>query len=209
MLAGDFRSLITMIKKDIYVSDGEYFLIKFSDEEKENYMKLMFPENNTSEFYMEKDNRELFWRVTHSLKEIDYSIYDAVGEYCGNLELKNYDTATPEMGINLLENYKNRGIAGRVIKMLAKKYYEENSTIEYYVLKVFSYNLHSRHVIEKMGAELVCQEETLLQKATRIAQEQLEINKVRKGCQMDYGLNLEEQEEVVYRYHLLPDAFLQ
>ena len=78
-----------------------------------------------------------------------------------------------------------------------------------HVLKVSSYNLHSRHVIEKMGAELVCQEETLLQKAARIAKEQSEINKVRKGCQMDYGLNLEEQEEVVYRYHLLPNVFLK
>lgn len=175
-------------------------------------MKLMFPENNASEFYKEEENRELFWRVTRNLKEIDYSIYDVVGEYCGNLELKNYDTATPEIGINLLEDYRNKGIAARTIKMLAKKYYEENATIEYYILKVSSYNLHSKHVIEKMGAELVCQEETLLQKAMRIAKEQSGIknyDKARKECQMDYGLNLEEQEEVVYRYRLLPNAFLQ
>ena len=198
-----------VVKRDIYVSDGKYFLVKFSDEEKENYMKLMFPENNTSEFYKQEENRELFWSVICNLEEMDYSIYDAVGEYCGNLELKKIDTATPEIGINLLEDYRNKGIATRVIKMLAKKYYEENANIEYYVLKVSSYNLHSRHVIEKMGAELVCQEETLLQKATRIAQEKLGINKVQKECQMDYGLNLEEQEEVVYRYHLLPNVFLK
>ena len=62
--------------------------VDFSNEEKENYMKLMFPEKDTSEFYKQEENRELFWSVIRNLEEMDYSIYDAVGEYCGNLELK-------------------------------------------------------------------------------------------------------------------------
>lgn len=200
-----------MEKRNVYASDGEYFIREFSDEEKDNYMKLMFPENDISEFYQKEENRELFWRFARNLKEIDYSIYNARGEYCGSLELKNYDTATPEIGINLLENYRNKGIAVKTIKMLAKKYYEENASIEYYALRVSSYNLHSQHVMEKLGAELAGEEETLLQKAVRILKDQMtekNSNNSSKESPINLELNLEEKEEVIYRFHLLPDAFL-
>ena len=198
--------------KNIYVSDGEYSLVKFTEEDKDNYMKLMFPENSTSEFYKKEENRELFWRVTRDLDEIDYSIYNSADEYCGNIELKHYDTATPEIGIDLLESYRNKGIAGRTIKLLAKKYYEDIENIEYFVLKVSSYNQHSKHMIEKLGAEFIGEEETLLQRSVRIAKEHLGedvYEKTREEYQIEYGMSLEEQEEVVYIYRLMPEVFLK
>ena len=199
------------MSKDVYVSDGEYYLVRFTEEEKENYMRLMFPENKRSAFYQKEENRELFWRVTRNLKELDYSIYSISGEYCGNLELKKYDTTTPEIGIALLEEHRNKGIAGRTIKMLAKKYYEETEGIEYFVLKVSSYNSHSKHMIEKLGAEFAGEEETIQQAAVRMVIEELGVEyceAMRKEYQIEYGLSLEEQEEVVYVYHMLPDSFL-
>lgn len=197
--------------KEIYVSDKEYRLVKFTEEEKENYMRLMFPENDTSEFYKHEEDRELFWRATRNLKEMDFSIYTTAGEYCGNIELKNYDTTTPEIGIALMESQRNKGIAGRTIRMLAKKYFEETEFVEYFVLKVSSYNLHSKHMIEKIGAEFVCEEETLVQRSLRLLKEELGEEfflKTEEKHKNEFGMSKEEQEEVVYRYKLMPDSFL-
>ena len=197
--------------KTVYTSDGEYFLVLVTEAEKDNYMKALFPENDTHSFYRYVENRELFWKIIHNLKERDYSIYNSEGEYCGNIVLKHYDAATPEIGIELLESQRNKGIAGRAIKMLAKKYYQESDVIEYFVLRVSSNNTHSRHMIEKLGAEFDCEEETLVQRSLRLLKEQMgeeAFPKPEEAYRAEYGLDAEEQEEVVYRYRLMPEAFL-
>lgn len=197
--------------KKIYVSDGEYFLVPVTEEEKDNYMKVMFPENDTPSFYRHEENRELFWKIIHTLDEKDFSIYNREGKYCGNIELKQCGTATPEIGIELLENQRNKGIAGRAIKMLARKYYEESEGIENFVLRVSSDNSHSRHMIEKLGAEFVCEEETSIQRTLRLLKEQLgeeAILKTEEEYKAEYGLSEEEKEKVVYRYRLMPEVFL-
>ena len=197
--------------KKIYATDGKYFLVPVTEEEKDNYMKVMFPESNTPSFYRYVENRELFWKTIRNLKEKDYSIYDPEGGYCGNIELKHYDTVTPEIGIELLENQRNKGIAGRAIKMLAKKYYQESDVIEYFILRVSSNNPHSQHMIEKLGAEFDCEEETLVQRSLRLLKEQMgedAFPKPDETYRAEYGLDAEEQEEVVYRYRLMPEEFL-
>lgn len=197
--------------KTVYTSDGEYFLVPVTEAEKDNYMKAMFPENSTSSFYRYVENRELFWKTIRNLKERDYSIYNPEGEYCGNIELKHYDTATPEIGIELLESQRNKGIAGRAIKMLARKYYQESEGVEHFVLRVSSNNPHSRHMIEKLGAEFVCEEETLVQCSLRLLKEKMgeeAFPKMEEAYKLEYGLGAEEQEKVVYRYRLMPEAFL-
>ena len=73
----------------------------------------------------------------------------------------------------MLESQRNKGIAGRAIQLLAKEYYQESQGIEYFVLRVSSDNSHSRHMIEKLGAEFVCEEETLVQRTIRLLKEEL------------------------------------
>ena len=197
--------------REMYVTDGEYSLFEFTEEDKDDYLRLIFPEDTTLDFYREEENREMFWKIVNSLKEKDYSIYNSKDMFCGMVLLKQYDTTTPEIGIDLLEEHRNKGIAGKAIKMLAKKYYEENEKIEYFVLRVSSYNAHSKHMIEKIGAEFVCEEETLAQRAIRVLREDIgedKFLKIREKCKTEYGMSEEEQDEVVYRYKLMPSAFL-
>lgn len=66
------------------------------------------------------------------------------------MELQHLETENPEIGIDLIESKRNKGIAARVIKLLAKRAYQDKP-VEYYLIRISSRNPHSKHVFEKMG----------------------------------------------------------
>jgi RimJ/RimL family protein N-acetyltransferase len=85
---------------------------------------------------------------------------------------------TPEIGIDLLESMRNKGIATKVVPMFARKTYEIKPAA-YFLIRISSENPHSKHVFEKMGATLIGEEE-----------KHISIN------------------EVVYQYKLVPELFM-
>ena len=56
------------------------------------------------------------------------------GDYCGSLELQNPDSDTPEIGIDLFENKRNKGIAPKVVKLLAKRCYKDRK-VDYFLIR--------------------------------------------------------------------------
>ncbi len=89
--------------------------------------------------------------------------------------------------------------------MLAIKVSEEQA-VNYFLIRISSRNPHSKHVFEKMGAVLIGEGSSLFREF---------INQLN-----DEGLNLptesqdiiqkcfnEEDDEVIYKYKLLPDVF--
>ncbi len=77
-----------------------------------------------------------------------YIRYATDGEYCGSIEIQHQEADTPEIGIDLLENKRNKGIAPKVVVILAKRAYQDK-TVEYYLIRISSRNPHSKHVFEK------------------------------------------------------------
>jgi RimJ/RimL family protein N-acetyltransferase len=53
---------------------------------------------------------------------------------------------------------RNKGITQRIIAMFAKHVYEIQE-VDYFLIRISSNNQHSRHVFEKIGAELIGKEE--------------------------------------------------
>ena len=64
------------------------------------------------------------WEKTLFKNEKNYSIVDSTSTYCGNLVVKQISSQTPEIGIDLLEDQRNKGIAGRSIRMLVARMVE-------------------------------------------------------------------------------------
>ena len=155
------------MNKTVYATDGNYFLVPLSETEKENYLSIS-RENGIG--YALSDNEryeELLWSDSFSKNKRYYSIYDSDEIYCGNIELNRIDTSTPEIGIELLKEHRNKGIAGRVIRLLARKARLELKSLEYYLLRVSVGNTHSRHMIEKLGAIYIGEEESFAVKAMK------------------------------------------
>lgn len=194
------------MSKKIYATDGQLSLIRLSVEERENYMRVKRQVSTMPGFYANSETEEMLWKLTIEGKDIDFSIYDKIGEYCGNVVLQNPTSVTPEIGIDLLENQRNKGIAARAIRLLARKKYEEGE-IDYYLLRVSSYNTHSKHMIEKMGCELIGCEESMYNSVKRNLEKNMGKSFTNEVSEMIKDF-FNEPDEIVYRYKLTPDLFL-
>ena len=118
------------MNRKIYVTDGTLTICPISEEDKENFCELNKQVSLTPHMYFDQISKESVWRVTELCSDIYYSIFDENNDYCGNLIMQNPSSETPEIGIDLLENKRNKGIAVRAIKLVSKKFYEENTKMK-------------------------------------------------------------------------------
>ena len=89
-------------------------------------------------------------------------IEKSTGETCGFCQLKNVDTSTPEVGIDMRDDYMGRGYAQEAVRLLldyASKYFE----VDYFIWKANKANAVSRHIAEKLGGVLISEEPTMEQ----------------------------------------------
>lgn len=144
-----------------FVSDDNYKIYPISEENRVWYMELF-----NSGLSGKKLNQKILtdndiWNHAVYSETKNYSIYNKNEQYCGNLELQKPTTDTPEIGIELLENFRNKGIAQAVVPMFLKAVYDQQN-VQYFVIRIRSSNACSIHVFEKLGAELDCKEESAL-----------------------------------------------
>lgn len=196
--------------REIYATDGTYHLVKLTEEDKERFLELMKQDNENADLWEKDSFRTMMWNfAVEESENLNYSIYDENDEYCGNIVLQNPKDKLPEIGVDIVVKKRNQGIAAKAIKMLAKRAYEDRQ-VDYYLLKVSSFNSHSKHMIEKLGATLIGTEETIYARAIRKLQE---MNLDKDNPDMNATLSkmreeIEDKQEVVYRYKLGPDRFL-
>lgn len=145
-----------------YTTDGEYSIYQLADEDRYNYTELHRQTNGDTTLFLNDAVKDLMWdsAVNHQ-KNKSFPIYDFNGEYCGNIEIQNYQSNTPEMGIDLLENKRNQGIAVKTVKMLTKQFCKEHN-VDYFLIRIMENNPHSIHVFEKMGAMPIGTEENIV-----------------------------------------------
>ena len=159
-----------MNKADFFLTDGlliqndKYILRVLNEEDRENYLKL-YQENpivasafskmsdvdydEFAEFMWEKIPEEDSLYVSVFLKE-DYT-------YVGNIVVQHMSLTTPEIGIDVLEEYHRQGIAYETIPLFAKRV-QELMPVDYFVVRIYSDNEPSKKLFEKLGAEVMGKE---------------------------------------------------
>lgn len=132
-------------------------------------------------------------------------LFTRKGDYCGGIELQQPNSKTPEIGIDLLENKRNQGIAPKAVRLFARRVYEIKK-VDYFLIRISSNNQHSKYVFEKMGAVKIGEEETDFVKFAERFRKTAEEN----GQDLDKFKHLfrESDDEVVYCYNLNPNTFL-
>ena len=198
------------MKREIYASDGKYMLFQISDEDRDRYVELHRQLNGESTLFLNPHCNDMMWeQVVEVNEDIVYSIYDNDGEYCGSIELQNYDSATPEIGIDLLENKRNKGIASEVVRLFAKRVYEERR-VEYFLIRISSKNPHSRHVFEKMGVVFIGTTESPFDVIMRNCKNVLEEMNGNASSQdeLEKDICKGSEKEIIYEYKLIPELFL-
>ncbi len=149
--------------------------------------------------------KDLMWdgAVNHKRNK-SFSIYDVNGEYCGNIEIQNYWSNTPEIGIDLVENKRNHGITVKAVKMLTKQFCKKHH-VDYFLIRIMENNSHSIHVFEKMGALLIEQDESMVDYLIDEIKQETDENYADKVQEFIRKAFIEDEGVKVLRYRLLPN----
>jgi len=193
-----------IMNREAYVTDGEYTIFPISEEDRDDYVELHRQTNGENSLFLNPVSKDIMWDATLHGKDKVFSIFDNKGNYCGSIELQNVASCTPEIGIDLLETMRNKGIAIKAVSMFARKTYELQS-IDYFLIRISSKNLHSKHVFEKMGAVKIGEEENAFQKFVEAYSEI--VTAAENGTEIFKQFFDAEEDETVYQYKLTPEAF--
>ena len=140
----------------VFAENKDFLLRARKETDKEDYLNLCIEISVMPSMY--DDNfKELSWKDL--LDEIEvFVINKENNEFCGEITLKNYNSDTPEIGINLLKKYRGQGIGYKVTKLFMETVCQIQN-IEYFIVRIYSDNLHSQNLFKKFGAIKIGEEE--------------------------------------------------
>lgn len=196
------------MKRVIYATAGEYTIYPIATEDREDYVELHRQIRGEKTLFLNPYCKDIMWEQVLNGKDWVFSIFDSNGEYCGSEEVQRPETDIPEIDIDLLEDKHNKGIAAKVIILVLKRAYQDKQ-VEFFLIRISSKNLHSKHVFEKMGAIPIRTTESDFN--TFIRNFKKVMGDANIGNDMEDRLKRvfdESEEEVVYEYKLIPDIFL-
>lgn len=192
------------MEREIYAACEGYILSPMIDADRADYEELQRQIDEDGSL----PSDEKWDKLVKGEVDRYFSIFDKHGDYCGCIEFQNCQSATPEIGLTLLESKRNQGIAAKVVKLLVQKARSEQE-IEYFEVKIKAENSHSRHVFEKMGAVKIGEEEYALSKLRGILNDH-ELELVRKALELAKAESADEElTKAVYRYKLSPEVFAE
>ncbi len=188
--------------RDIFAADGEFIICPISNADRCDYVELHRQLNGEASLYLNPVSRDMMWEQILKNADSVFSLFTENGDYCGSIELQQPDSNIPEIGIDLLENKRNQGIAPKAVRLFAGRVCEIRK-IDYFLIRISSNNSHSKYVFEKMGAIKIGEEETAF---SRFVEEFSEIAE-KEGQDLERYRDLfgESIDEVVYRYRLNPN----
>lgn len=119
------------MKREIYATDGTLTICPASEKDKRNMSNSLARKVDKLIKILSKIGIEI--KISVSDDGIYYSIFDEKNDYCGYFVINNPLSATPEIGIELIKAKRNKGIALRATRLVAKRFYEEHN-VEYFLI---------------------------------------------------------------------------
>lgn len=183
------------MSRAVFVQNEKYVLYPISEEDREGYGELnrQIIGETLSKKLLTADNS---WKMLVESDTRSFSIYNINNRYCGNIELQKPSSNTPEIGIELLEEFRNIGIASCIIPLFLKEIRKQQK-VDYFIIKIKESNSHSRYVFEKLGAEFLKKEESY---GKRLVKDLYENGKIEKS---DKLLKLFENDDDIYVYKMM------
>lgn len=197
------------MERQIYATDGEYFLYPITEEDHEDFVNLQIQTQGNTTLFLNPHFKDIIWNQVLQGKDKTFSIFNKQGDYCGSTELQHLPSKTPEIGIALIEEYRNKGLAKKVMKMLVKQTCHEQE-VDYFLIRISSRNARPKHVFEKMGAIFIREETsfftTFMNEYKKLIDKYdvlREKDQIIKRCH-----DFLEEEEIIFHYIILPELFL-
>lgn len=133
-----------------YAENGQFVLKRLQENDKENYMNLKM---NTSSIPKAYENEVFFeetWKNSLRDKDLNLSLFTKdTNLYLGNLMLKNFSSDIQEIGIDIVREYRNKGVGYKAVELLMNHAKAVSGASEFEV-KVYSDNVASKRLFENL-----------------------------------------------------------
>lgn len=141
---------------EILIQDDRYILKKEREEDKQVYFDL-YKEDSILAKGMSSDMFHDFFEKQWENRKQENSLYVSVFRrqdfaYLGNIALSNLESRTPELGIDVMKKHQRKGVACDSLRMFMKWASETYNNIEYFFVRIYSDNLASLSLFQKLGA---------------------------------------------------------
>lgn len=145
-----------------YGEGKQVYIRKLIEEDYPIYKEVSYAHFSYKNVFTEKFMQTI-WKEVNAANGLARAIIEkSTGETCGFCQLKNIDTFTPEVGIDMRDDYMGRGYAQEAVRSLID-YASKHFKINYFNWKVNKVNTVSRHIAEKLGGVLISEEPTMEQ----------------------------------------------
>ena len=179
-----------------YGEGKQVYIRKLTEEDYPTYREVSYAHFAYKNVFTEKFMQTI-WKEVNAANGFPCAIIEkSTGETCGFCQLKNVDTSTLEVGIDMRDDYMGRGYAQEAVRLLMD-YASEHFEVDYFIWKVNKVNAVSRHIAEKIGGVLVSEEPTMEQwlidygrKLGALKEEDISyicLYRIEKGNIVDYG----------------------
>ena len=143
---------------NIFAQNDKYILKRQLAEDKSSYFNL-YKESSILAKRMKSQEFQNFFEVQWEQRECENAIYFSIflkctGEYAGNIVLRQLDSATPELGIDIVKKHRRQGIAYDTLKLFTELV-TALCNIKYFLIRIYSDNEPSRKLFQKLGAIMI------------------------------------------------------
>lgn len=142
------------LDREVYALCDDVSIYHVADEDHEDYIELKRQLNGEDSLFINPKSKDIMWQSVMESKSTEtYSIF-VDNQFCGCMELSNIGEDSPEIGIDLREEKRNKGIGPKAITALARKKNSERN-MQSFTVEILAENMHSQHVFEKLGAIVI------------------------------------------------------
>ena len=188
--------------REIYATDGVITIYLVADEDRAGYIELHRQLNGEKTFFLNPLCKDMMWEQVLKGNTKIFSIYRNA-DYCGSVELQNPESITPEIGIDLLECERNKGLASNVIRIFTETVADKQK-IDYYIVRISSKNKHSIHVFEKLGVVFDGEEESPFKRFIETFKSIMNDDEIKDSFKKYFETGDDSADEIIYRYKLFP-----
>lgn len=145
-----------------YGEGKQVYIRKLIEEDYPIYREVSYAHFSYKNVFTEKFIQTI-WKEVNAANGFPCAIIEkSSGEVCGFCQLKYVDTLTPEVGIDMRDDYMGRGYAQESLRLLLD-YASRHFEVDYFIWKANKTNAVSRHIAEKLGGVLVSEKPTMEQ----------------------------------------------
>ena len=185
-----------------FAEDENIRIRRLNEDDKEVFMRLKIDVSGISMAYMDPSFYEYSWNDYLKGENLVLSLFSKEsGDFLGTVMLKNLHDEIQEVGIDIVREFRNRGIGFAAVSLLLKRAKECSGKSRYQV-RIYSNNVASRTLFSKFNITEVAHEDSEFIQAMKSFEKTLGADYIAKLREQNRERFEEEEKKYIALYEL-------